>query len=158
MLLACIGLWIFIGITNTKNADIKTNSPSLSEKKYMNINCQKYCAFDAHIVYLPDLGSYRKTVKLQKENDIKGAVQFFNELQITPLENGYQYQGGDSPVAWIYLYYDRLNKNNVDKIYFYEDLDHSIIIRSYIDSEYKYYKIDTIEYEKLKSFFESYDH
>lgn len=139
-------------IDNTDN-----NSTSKIQHNHMKINAKKYYSMDSYIMYLPSMGMYRNHVELKKQNEIQSAVHFFNELNIIPLEETYEYKGSDSPAAWSYLYYD-YNNNLADEIRFYEDLDHSIIVRSYIDSKYKYYKIDTMEYEKLKNFFESYDH
>ncbi len=155
-----IVVFFVTGKRDSKNINDNTDnnsSISKSQHNHMKINSKKYYSMDSYIMYLPSMGMYRNHVELEKQNEIQSAVRFFNELNIIPLGENYEYKGGDSPAAWTYLYYDDCNKNLADQIRFYEDLDHSIIIRSYIDSEYKYYKIDTIEYEKLKNFFESYD-
>ena len=143
------------GKKDFKNVNDNTDNNSISkiQHNHMKINAKKYYSVDSYIMYLPSIGMYRNHVELKKQNEIQSVVQFFNELNVIPLEETYEYKGGDSPAAWSYLYYDHL----ADEIRFYEDLDHTMIVRECIDSEYKYYKIDTKEYEKLKKIFESYD-
>lgn len=155
-ILIFLGLLVcFVLIKNDKNGRKEINSLKVNEKKdSMNLDYKKYYYLDSHIAYIPGRGSYRKHAEMQKQSEIKSAVKFLNHLKILPLEKTYEYQGGDSPAAWIYLYYDSTNKDISDEIIFYEDLDHSIVIRLRINSNYRYFKIDITEYEKLKNLFE----